>query len=192
MVSVVVKCGGSLLRRPDVPQRLQRLAAVWQRSGGVVLVAGGGAVADLVRQWQQWWSLSDSQAHWLAIDAMSFQARVLAALLTPPEPPLVSSLDQLVGGLQLVVADARPLVEEIEARCGCVLPRSWEVTSDSIAYLIGWAAKAQRVILVKARADRIALSEAAQKGMIDPYLPRLVKALPGPEVLVQAFDAIPG
>ena len=45
------------------------------------LIAGGGPAADLIRTMDRIHGLGDEQAHWLAIDALDLNARILASLL---------------------------------------------------------------------------------------------------------------
>src|SRR5262245_19403362 len=77
---IVVKVGGSLYDLPDLGPRLQRwLDALHTRS--ILIVPGGGALADAVRDLDQIHGLGEETAHWLALRALTLNAYFLAALL---------------------------------------------------------------------------------------------------------------
>ncbi len=94
MVSVV-KLGGSLLKAPELVERVRELATLVP---GALWVVGGGEVADVVRDWDARFSLGDERAHRLALAAMDFNARLL---------------EELVPGFQRVceVAEAKAVVD---------------------------------------------------------------------------------
>src|SRR5262249_39070568 len=72
----VVKVGGSLFDLPDLASRLQ----LWLKrfpNGNVLLIPGGGRLADVVRSFDEQHRLGDSTAHELALGAMSLNARFL-------------------------------------------------------------------------------------------------------------------
>src|SRR5437868_2784848 len=70
----VVKLGGSLLAAADWPNAFRRWLAIQPAMRSVLIVGGGGA-ADAVREWDRAHRLDPSDAHWLAIDAMSLTTR---------------------------------------------------------------------------------------------------------------------
>src|SRR5438552_4053283 len=66
----VVKIGGSLFEWPELSAALRR----WlfsQPSAFNILIAGGGALADVIRQADRDFSFGDERSHWLCIDALS-------------------------------------------------------------------------------------------------------------------------
>src|SRR5262249_34917608 len=92
----VLKVGGSLLDWPELPVRLAGLLEARLSSHPQerpVLIAGGGGAADLVRVLDRVHHLGDSTAHELAIQALDFTARLLAALL--PRSTLIDRLEAL-------------------------------------------------------------------------------------------------
>ncbi len=91
MCTIVYKLGGSLLdlRRTSASTPRFAEAAVslfWRRrneqgrSSGS-LVVGGGPIADAVRQWDHVHGLGDNVAHRLALQSMSFNAQLAAAIV---------------------------------------------------------------------------------------------------------------
>src|SRR5262245_30988403 len=77
---VVVKVGGSLYDLPDLGPRLR--AWLGQRPElAPLLVPGGGAVVDFVRNLDRRHRLGEEASHWLALRGLTLQAHFLAALL---------------------------------------------------------------------------------------------------------------
>lgn len=141
----VVKLGGSLLDVADLTDRL--LAAVSDVEIPIVVV-GGGSAADLVRQWSRQGLVDNSEAHRLAIAAMSFNALHLVESDRVVESDrgltLVKSKDaaleaSLAGRLPLLDTSSALLAEQALFTQYPSLPESWDVTSDSIA---AWLASA--------------------------------------------------
>ena len=76
----IVKLGGSLLSWPEMPHRLADLLAA-SPARRPLLIVGGGAAADIVRDWHQAHAFDDDIAHTLAIEAMTLNAQLLVTLL---------------------------------------------------------------------------------------------------------------
>src|SRR5262249_28627381 len=77
---VVVKVGGSLYDLPDLGQRL----AAWVHrlpASKVLLVPGGGATTDVVRDLDRCHGLGEATAHDLAMRSLTLNAWFLAAVL---------------------------------------------------------------------------------------------------------------
>ncbi len=139
----VVKLGGSLNADPLLPQWLDVLT---QLGGGrVVLVCGGGAFADAVRQQQAHWQFNDLAAHNMALLAMAQTAYFLHAL--NPALQMVST-----------DADARRVLRLGKAALWSPLAllaeqadngTNWSVTSDSIALALAQRLGAEQLVLVK-------------------------------------------
>lgn len=158
----VVKVGGSLFSLPDLPERLKRWLAQ-QPASANVLLAGGGPLADAVRQWDQRFQLGEYAAHWLCVDLLDTTAQLLHALL--PESQLcrnsVSVFEQVTHDLPVIVfAPAIWLREEEAQQAASRLPCSWDVTSDSIAARLAEMLNADELVLLKsAPPPRVELAE---------------------------------
>src|SRR4051812_2003969 len=143
---LVVKVGGSLYDRRDLaPRLLQEIARfAGQR---ILLVPGGGPTANVVRVLDQCHGLGEEASHWLALRALSLNARFLAQLL--PESVLVEALDNC----RVPWREGRPCVLDLHAFARAdedqpdCLPHSWEVTSDSLAARVAQVVGATRLIL---------------------------------------------
>ncbi len=141
----VVKIGGGLAAVPGALDRVcQEVSAAAPRHQ-IIVVPGGGPFADAVRLFDQCFHLSPHAAHWMALLAMDQYGHALvdripgAVLVEEPG----SLLDCVRQGSVAVLAPSRWL------RSADVLPRSWEVTSDSIAAFVAGAVDAARLILIK-------------------------------------------
>jgi hypothetical protein len=175
----VIKVGGSLLTWPELPARF----AVFLTSGpgrdlcaskDIVLLAGGGPAADVVRSIDQIHGLGDLRAHRLAIAALDLTAKLLAAIVPGSavvhRPEALRSIWNL-GKLPILSPDR--FLEDHDDRGLDPLPASWDVTSDTIAARIAVHLDASRLILLKSRAlpRGTRLSNAASLGLVDPMFP---------------------
>lgn len=147
----VAKVGGSLFSLPDLPERLTRWLAQ-QPASAIVLLAGGGPLADAVRQCDQRFQLGESAAHWLCVDLLDTTAQLLHTLL--PESQLcrttASLYEEVTHDLPVIVfAPATWLREEEAEQAANRLPCSWDVTSDSIAAHLAEVLAADELVLLK-------------------------------------------
>jgi aspartokinase-like uncharacterized kinase len=172
--AVVVKVGGSLHDLPRLGERLRQwLDRLLTRR--VLLVAGGGPAADWVRQLDCLENLGEERAHWLALRALSFTARVLAARLD--QAVVIDNVDDR----QLVWQEGRwPILDVYhfaaadEARPGR-LPHLWDVTSDSLAARAALVAGIPALCLLKSVAlpPGCTWMEAARQGIVDAMFPQV-------------------
>jgi len=179
----VVKVGGSLLDWPEFPRRIAAfLPTIEVFNGGdrVVLVAGGGPAAELIRVLDDLHSLGDETAHRLALKAMELSSHILAALLA--RAAVVRDRD----GLRSIWSDGSiPILapsliwDEIESSGEDVPPMSWDTTSDSIAARIAVHLAADRLILLKSAPlpEGAVRHEAAAQGLVDPIFPVVARSL---------------
>jgi 5-(aminomethyl)-3-furanmethanol phosphate kinase len=171
----VIKLGGSLLDWSG-------LAAAWrawharQPPMADLIIVGGGELVESIRRFDAVHNLSDRTAHWLAIDAMSVTARMVAVLL--PEARLIKQLDSF-GNERLQILDVRAFVRQ-DAEGDDALPESWDVTSDSIAARAADRIQAAELVLLKSalpESDRPTdptMSDLAAQGYVDAFLPKCV------------------
>ena len=171
----IVKLGGSLIGYP----RLRELLAMLARRGApLLLVAGGGPLADGVRALQPRLGLSDAACHRMAILAMEQTAHAFA---------------DLAPGLALAATPAEIAQAHAEGRAALWLPaamalaatdlpESWELTSDSLAAWLAHAISATRLTLVKSAPAPAGSGPAdwAAAGLVDPLFPAFAARLAGP------------
>jgi aspartokinase-like uncharacterized kinase len=172
---VVAKVGGSLLDWPDLSGRLRNwLERETTRGSPPVLLAGGGAVADVVRWLDATHDLDPDRAHWIAVHALDLAAHLLEALV--PGLALVTGFDEIDAALSSgkipVVAPTLFLLDD-DADPDA-LPHNWSVTSDSIAARLAVLLDADELVLLKSVTPPPDLdrASAARRGLVDPEFPR--------------------
>ena len=149
----VVKVGGSLLEWPHLPIALP----LWldaQPPGRNVLIAGGGQLADWLREADARFQLGQSVSHRLCLEALRVTAVLLAELL--PESRLVTTFEALQALVHSpadravgVFCPYRFMIEWEPARHPQPLPATWAVTSDSIAARLAEMIQADELVLLK-------------------------------------------
>lgn len=171
----VIKLGGSLLSMPDLIPSF-RAWLVRQSPAVNVVIVGGGAAADAVREADRLHRLDETTAHWLCIRMMSVQAELLAALL--PEATLVDTLArcrEVRGGM--LVFDVELFLRNREATAGDPsLPHGWHVTSDSIAARVAQLLEADELVMLKSTLPPRGsdVRSLAACGYVDEYFPQAV------------------
>jgi 5-(aminomethyl)-3-furanmethanol phosphate kinase len=177
----VVKVGGSLLDWVPLAAALRTWLA-GQPPAFNVLLAGGGALADVIRRADREFSLGEEASHWLCLDALSVSAGLLALILR--DISLVSGYDDLKADIArgepgMAVFDPRAFLHDHESRlAGRTLPHDWSVTSDSIAARLATVLQADELVLLKScDPPGGSLSELAAAGYVDRYLPVAAAAI---------------
>jgi len=84
----VIKVGGSLFDYAGFLPAWKRWSAE-QPPAAQVLIAGGGKLADAIREADTVWGLGDETAHWLCIDTLAVSASRMASASLPP--PAIST-----------------------------------------------------------------------------------------------------
>lgn len=164
-MSVIVKIGGSL--EADPHRRRALLTALADGAyGPCIVVPGGGAFADAVRDAQARDGFGDAEAHRRALDAMGYAAGIFRAI----EPRLVHSLEPWVDtpGAVARVWNPQRLREGHSD-----IPETWDVTSDSLALWLAARMRAPRCVLVKS-ADAAPGDDPAalaRRGLVDAAFP---------------------
>lgn len=176
----VIKLGGSLLEMEGLGERFER----WHQQQPTMvslLVAGGGAAAEVVRQMDRANVLNASTAHWLAIRAMQFNARVIEALW--PWANRLEALEQLdvikqEAGLWIV--DPWAVLQQANRTASSKLPESWDVTSDSIAAWVALQAKARELVLLKSTLPGagVTVEQMVDRGYVDRYFAQIAREMP--------------
>jgi 5-(aminomethyl)-3-furanmethanol phosphate kinase len=174
---IVVKLGGSYA---DSPLLSPWLAAIEAAAGRVVLVPGGGPFADAVRAAQPVMGFGDEAADAMALLAMAQFGLALCDLRTR----LVSAESEGAIRAALGRGDVPVWAPLAMVRGEADLPRSWSVTSDSLALWLAQRLGAGALLLVKRRGD------GREEGIVDAYFPRLHETCPLP-VFVAGPDDLP-
>lgn len=169
----VIKLGGSLLTKAGIFDRLTAWMAAQSPAVNAMLV-GGGKAAD-------WWRLLDRQhgldpelTHALAIATMTDNARVAVKQIA--EAIWVESIrdPRLATAPVLAVFNATQVLGELEQTVSrSRLPRSWDVSADSIAVWIALAWQADELVLLKACDPPSDRSTWVAQEYVDPYFQTL-------------------
>jgi 5-(aminomethyl)-3-furanmethanol phosphate kinase len=189
MCTIVYKLGGSLLDLPDLSERLHALlnqpvplfaTRVAEKNKRLVVV-GGGPLADVVRRWDRAHGLGDELAHRLGMQSMSFNAQLVAAILRDAQ--LVTSRSEasdVWSKGRVAVLAAAEFVEAEERRSHDFLPRSWNVTSDSVAAYVAHHWPADGLVLLKSVSvpSECDANSASNRGLVDAHFPLLVGRIP--------------
>lgn len=145
MRKVVVKVSGNLITYPDRAKELLSRVYSYIKEHLVILVPGGSVFADLVRSLQGSLGFSDEVAHWMAVKSMEVYGIYLSSLHKSLKP--VERVDEayeaFYEGRVPLLMPYRILRESDK------LPKTWSVTSDSIAIYIGCLMGADVVALSK-------------------------------------------
>jgi aspartokinase-like uncharacterized kinase len=171
----VVKVGGSLFDLPDLGARL----GSWLEELGrteVVLVPGGGSAVDRIRRLDAELQLGEEKSHWLAVAAMSMNAKSLAECLD--RSLVVAGLEACRSAWSyglLPVLDVLPFLHQDETQVDA-LPHRWSVTSDALAGRVAEVFEAEQLVLLKSVEIPSVLTwhDAAEKGLIDATLPQII------------------
>jgi aspartokinase-like uncharacterized kinase len=168
---VVVKLGGSVVRSAELEAWLDAIA---QAPCPIVVVPGGGALADEVRACQGRLGFGDRAAHRMALLAMDQLAWAIAGLrqgfeVGATEQDLRAALDRrsvAVWAPYAAIA-GRTDIEE-----------SWRLTSDSLALWLAARLGAGRCYLIKSIALQghgAAAGQLARDGIVDAAFPGMLE-----------------
>jgi aspartokinase-like uncharacterized kinase len=180
---LVLKLGGSLLETGRLAGVLARVA---QRTRPVVVVPGGGPFADQVRQSQAANGFDDATAHRLALFAMHQMANVIVS--RTPHFATAASREEfaMVGAAGMVPV----WVPSRMAGADPDMPKSWDMTSDSLAAWLAGEVGAAHVALVKSCAvdPDAGLECLTTAGTVDPLFAGFVERHGLPWSVVGAGD----
>jgi aspartokinase-like uncharacterized kinase len=157
---IVVKVGGSLFGDARFGPALKRWIA--DQTAPVLLIPGGGAFADVVRDADRIHSLGEEASHWLALRSLSVSGALLKELIRPLDTPILDCFDYF--------------------RDRDSLPHSWDVTTDTLALKVALDLGATELILLKSTENPAPgdWKRASELGFVDPYFPSLVAETPFP------------
>ena len=177
--TTVVKLGGSLIGLPDLPARLRNLLGDFARPRPI-LVTGGGAIVDTLRDWDRAYGIGEETCHWLALRGLSITTRVVESLL--PELTAVDAPEDcpaLWREGRVPVYDAFHFIADVDEESWSALPRRWRVTSDSIAARMAETFGAPELVLLKSTEfpEGLSMEAAAEEGLVDPHFPTAARDL---------------
>ncbi len=146
VADIVVKVGGSLVAYPDALRAALTSVEAASRTRRLVVVPGGGPMADAVRAVDRAVGLPDAAAHWMAVMAMDQYGEALASHMVRGRVVHDrDGIDRAIDG-----GDVPVLAPHAWLRQRDPVPHAWSVTSDSIAAWVAGEVGASRLVLVKA------------------------------------------
>jgi|TARA_B100000315_G_scaffold88784_1_gene81570 aspartokinase-like uncharacterized kinase len=183
----VLKIGGSLLKYPIELSRLCNLLADLSGELDLLIVPGGGIFADVVRDVHTRLKLPENIAHQMAILSMD-QYGILIQSLSQVSSQIIENIDDSKKCFEehkIAILQVSNIMKS-ENR----LPKSWSVTSDSIAAFMAQLIGAKRLLLVKSidgltkresgklldRVSTNSLDSDVKAGSVDGYFPNVLKS----------------
>ncbi|MBR2536084.1 MAG: uridylate kinase [Hyphomicrobium sp.] len=165
---LVVKVGGSLAESGRLASALTDIADARRR---VVVVAGGGAFADKVRDLQHALNFNDATAHRLAMLGMHQMAEVF---VSNARFSMAESIDAIADVLQAGAIPVWVPLPTLERDAS--IPADWSITSDGIAARLAELLGGAPLALLKScdvppGRDAVAL---AAEGIVDAAFPGIV------------------
>ena len=178
---VVLKLGGSLLACAELPYRLRSVVRELA-SCRILIVVGGGAAAEAVREWSRLYALTEESADRIAVRSMSVTRALVMELL--PEWGEVSSHDAAIrhwteNPLPLLL-DVESHLRQAESAARAPLPHTWNVTSDSIAAWVAARWSADELVLLKSTdlKPNVTLDQAQRSELVDAHFPQIAAHVP--------------
>lgn len=138
----IIKLGGSLLDYSGLPLWLDAIANSRQ---SVVIVVGGGQLADAVRNAQKRWRFTDAVAHHMALLTIEQNVRFLARLDSRLVPCAdTQAIEKNFGAGKVPIWLPEKMVMSAED----IIP-DWATTSDSLSAWLANQLPARGLLLVK-------------------------------------------
>ncbi len=131
----------------------------------------------------------DDAAHDMALLAMAQYGRALASLGGFPIADTLAGIEEALASERIPVWLPWPMLRDARD-----IPRSWDVTSDSLALWLGRRLGARRVVLVKPWAPASTDADIVGLGLVDAAFPRFRGRFAGKVEIVAAaaLDPVSG
>ena len=149
---ILVKLGGKILENEqnlnNTISQLYQLIEITQNINKIIIIPGGGTIANFVRTLDQNIKLGDDLAHWEAIYAMNWNGQQINK--NYPNIPCFSQISELKKNISkkdnkslLIFLPFHYLFEND------LLPHRWDITSDSISIFIAKSLELDQCFLIK-------------------------------------------
>jgi dihydroneopterin aldolase len=196
---LVAKLGGSLAGSRSL---MTWLLALDRYPGPLVIVPGGGALAEAVRTMQEKMHFDDSVAHHLALVAMEQYGLALKALW--PRLACVATQAAIAHALRTRQVACWAPTRMVLASS---VAKSWDATSDTLAAWLAGELRAEKLLLIKSADIGVGhgamVGDLVRAGTVDPLFPLYAAAsnatifIAGPASLPDAAtllaqDQVPG
>ncbi len=166
----VIKLGGSLLLSESLKEWLSVI--VKHGAGKLVIVPGGGIIADKVRDEQQKWKFDDKAAHQMALLAMEQYAYLLQFYAQD-----LGLVDSIQGIEKAISLNQVPVWLPFKMINTCQdISANWNITSDSLSLWLAAQLNAEHTMLVKSLSSKnLNARQLSESEMVDKDFPEFVK-----------------
>jgi aspartokinase-like uncharacterized kinase len=143
-MDAVIKIGGSLAENPERLRALCTKLSEFAKKYAIIVVPGGGRFADVVRDFDQHFTLSSGISHRMAILGMDQFGLLLSQIIPNSCATYLLSDAKQLSEIKVVpiFLPSRLMFQEDP------LENSWNVTSDSIAAYVASRLHVAKVLLV--------------------------------------------
>jgi 5-(aminomethyl)-3-furanmethanol phosphate kinase len=164
---LIIKVGGSLFDIPNLGSYIHEYLVTQHAERNVLLIAGGGNYANVVRALDCIHQIGEEHAHWIAIKSLSVSAMFLSYICK--QLPIIYDFNTISHYQYAVLDPYTCIVQDISNSQS--LPHNWSVTSDSIALRVAEMKKFSQVILLKSVtvANSSDWIELCHHGIVDDY-----------------------
>jgi len=144
--SIIVKIGGKILENAeDLNSTISQLTQLFaeERIQKIILIPGGGLLANFIRQVYSDLKLTEELAHWMGIISMNYNGIELGKKFS--ELDVIEDINRLkkIDKCFCIFLPYR-FLKEIDR-----LPHSWDVTSDSITLFLAKELEIPHCFLIK-------------------------------------------
>ncbi len=170
---LVVKLGGSLYDHPHLVPGVHKWLATREESR-VVIVAGGGVIADAIRELDRWQNLGHERSHFYALQTTQLATTIFSERTGLPIVPHQLAWWEAPAVSRVHLLNSDVFLQRYEAQFGDV-PHTWELTTDSIAAYAAGVANCPLVLLKSVDVPaETSWQAAADAGWVDPHFPGVV------------------
>jgi aspartokinase-like uncharacterized kinase len=145
----VIKVGGSLLSRPNLPDSLNGWIARQSVAQNLVIV-GGGELVDAIRRLDQVRPGDPVVTHWRCVELMETSRMIFASWF---DWESLSTREELCRRLKTGFSSDQPTLVAVRSfydrNTECDAPLDWRTTSDTIAAILAVTVGAQELVLLK-------------------------------------------
>lgn len=142
----IFKIGGKILEnRQHLTATVSQLTSLYERNilNKVIIIAGGGSYANLIRLLDQKIHIGDDLSHWMAIYSMDLNGKKISRYF--PRVKRTKSLEEIEKANRiLTVFLPYTYLHQYDP-----LPHSWDITSDSITLFLAYKLKLNECYLIK-------------------------------------------
>ena len=179
----VVKIGGSLLTRQDLPLVLPNWISQ-QPPAETLCIVGGGAVIDAIRQLDEIHSCDPAKIHWMCVDLLQTTFQLVASWFDWPTVARPDEFQEtLIRGFSTVsptlIAVSSFYFPAADSLTPSILPHDWRTTTDSIAASLARQAHADELVLLKSCEvnDGSTPQQLADRGIVDEAFPEITQGI---------------